>query len=75
MIGIEFIESVDVKNLASKLLENKVVVGTAGNNVLRILPPLIVEELHISQFINTFKSVLLIENLITKQSEELCHQN
>ncbi|MCB0744007.1 MAG: aspartate aminotransferase family protein [Ignavibacteriae bacterium] len=75
MIGIEFIESIDVKNLASKLLENKVVVGTAGNNVLRILPPLIVEELHISQFINTFKSVLLIENLITKQSEELCHQN
>lgn len=75
MIGIEFIESVDVKILASKLLENKVVVGTAGNNVLRILPPLMVEELHIVQFINTFKSVLLNENFITNKSEELCHQN
>ncbi len=75
LIGIEFIESVDAKTVAIKLLENKVVVGTAGNNVLRILPPLIVEDLHIYQFINTFKSVLLIENLITKQSEELCQQN
>ncbi|MFZ1289913.1 MAG: aspartate aminotransferase family protein [Melioribacteraceae bacterium] len=75
MIGIEFIESIDAKNIAAKLMEHKVVVGTAGNNVLRILPPFIIEELHIDQFVNKFMEVLIIDNLITNQSEELCHQN
>lgn len=75
MIGIEFIESVDAKNIAAKLMDHKIVVGTAGNNVLRILPPFIIEELHIDQFVNKFMEVLIIDNLITNQSEELCHQN
>ncbi|MBK7105707.1 MAG: aspartate aminotransferase family protein [Ignavibacteriae bacterium] len=75
MIGIEFIESVDAKNIAVKLMDHKIVVGTAGNNVLRILPPFIIEELHIDQFVNKFMEVLIIDNLITNQSEELCHQN
>ncbi|MBK8943892.1 MAG: aspartate aminotransferase family protein [Ignavibacteriae bacterium] len=75
MIGIEFIESVDAKNIAAKLMDHKIVVGTAGNNVLRILPPFIIEELHIDQFVNKFMDVLIIDNLITNQSEELCHQN
>ncbi len=65
MIGIEFIESLDVKSIASDLMEQKIVVGTAGNNTLRVLPPLIIDELHIDQFINTFKNVLLIDNLKT----------
>ena len=65
MIGIEFISTIDVKNIASDLMKQKIVVGTAGNNTLRILPPLIIEELHIDQFINTFKNVLLIDYLKT----------
>lgn len=65
MIGIEFNKSIDVKNLASDFMEQKIVVGTAGNNTLRVLPPFIIDELHIDQFINTFKNVLLIDNLIT----------
>lgn len=56
-------------------MDHKIVVGTAGNNVLRILPPFIIEELHIDQFVNKFMEVLIIDNLITNQSEELCHQN
>ena len=75
MIGIEFNESIDAKNIAAKLIENKIVVGTAGNNVLRILPPFIIDVSHIDYFVNKFVEVLLIDNLITNKSEELCHQN
>ena len=63
MIGIEFSESIDVKILANKLIAHKIVVGTAGNNTLRILPPLIIEENHINQFLNTLKKLLLADNL------------
>lgn len=63
MIGIEFRESIDVKILANKLIAHNIVVGTAGNNTLRILPPLIIEENHINQFLNTLKKVLSADNL------------
>ena len=40
MIGIEVAEGYENKTLARKLLENGLVVLTAGGNVLRLLPPL-----------------------------------
>lgn len=58
IIGIEFNQDVDVKILASKLLQNKIVVGTAGNNVLRLLPPFIIDTEQIIFFIKTLKIVL-----------------
>ncbi|MCP5062297.1 MAG: aspartate aminotransferase family protein [Ignavibacteriae bacterium] len=58
IIGIEFNQEVDVKVLASKLLQNKIVVGTAGNNVLRLLPPFIIDNNQINKFIETLKIVL-----------------
>ena len=57
MIGIEFDKKIDVKNLALKLLQNKVIVGTAGNNVLRLLPPFIVTNEQVDFFIETLKIV------------------
>ena len=58
IIGIEFNQAFDVKTLASKLLQNKIVVGTAGNNVLRLLPPFIIDTAQIQVFIETLKIVL-----------------
>ena len=58
IIGIEFTEDVDVKILASKLLQNKIVVGTAGNNTLRLVPPFIIDNEQINKFIETLKIVL-----------------
>lgn len=42
MIGIEVTEGFENKALARKLLENGLVVLTAGGNVLRLLPPLVI---------------------------------
>jgi len=58
IIGIEFNESIDVKKLVSEMLDNKIVVASAGTNVLRILPPLIIEESHIEKFINALNHAL-----------------
>ncbi len=67
-------DDIDVKKLAKSFLENKIVVGTAGNNVLRLLPPLIIEEKHIDQFIYILKELFKKMNISTIASE-LCHQN
>ncbi len=58
MLGIEFNKDTDVKNIALKLLQNKIVVGTAANNVLRLLPPFIINKEQIDFFIETLKIVL-----------------
>lgn len=74
LIGIKINNDIDVKKLAKSFLENKIVVGTAGNNVLRLLPPLIIEEKHIDQFIYILKELFNKMNISTNASE-LCHQN
>jgi predicted acetylornithine/succinylornithine family transaminase len=74
LIGIKMSDDIDVKKLAKSFLENKLVVGTAGNNVLRLLPPLIIEEKHIDQFIYILKELFKKMNISTIASE-LCHQN
>lgn len=39
MIGIEFTKDINSKELAKKLLENNFIVGTSGEQIIRILPP------------------------------------
>jgi predicted acetylornithine/succinylornithine family transaminase len=58
MIGVEFHESVNAKDVALKLLEEGVVVGTSGEKVIRILPPFIITEEDTTKFILIFSSVL-----------------
>ena len=58
MIGIEFDKSVNVKEIAMQLLNHGVIVGTAGDNVLRLLPPFIITENEIELFNETFYSTL-----------------
>lgn len=61
MFGVELVESLDVKNVVKKLLENKLVTTSAGNNTIRLLPPFIITEKEIERFIElfskTFKSL------------------
>lgn len=51
MLGIKLHENYKNDDLKNKLLENKLVTNTAGDNVVRILPPLIIEEKHIDEAI------------------------
>ena len=74
MVGVKIKDEIDVKSLAQNFLDEKIVVGTAGNNVLRLLPPLIIEETNIDHFVYILKSLFKNMNISTKASE-LCHQN
>jgi acetylornithine/N-succinyldiaminopimelate aminotransferase len=49
--------STDPKPLQSAARERKLLVGVAGENVLRLAPPLIVEEGHVAQAIDTLDAV------------------
>ena len=68
MLGIKFNKYIDVKLLAKLFLKNKIIVGTAGNNVLRLLPPLIIEEKHIDRFVYILKDLFKNMNISTKAS-------
>ncbi len=57
MIGIEFSEPVG-KIIFKKLFEKKLLLGSVGDNTLRLLPPLIVGKKEIDIFINLFKEIL-----------------
>ncbi|MBU1097938.1 MAG: aspartate aminotransferase family protein [Bacteroidetes bacterium] len=58
LIGIEFKAEYDVKNISKELLNKGVVTVTAGNNTLRLLPPLIVSEKEINEFLKVFADTL-----------------
>jgi len=68
MIGIKMSSNIDVKKLAQSFLDEKIIVGTAGNNVLRLLPPLVIEENHIDQFVYILKDLFKKMNITTKAS-------
>ncbi len=48
----------DVKPVVKALLDEGVIVVTAGENVLRMLPPFIITEAHIDEFIEKLKKIL-----------------
>lgn len=74
MFGLKFHSDIDVKALAQNLLNNRIVTGTAGDNVLRLLPPLIIEEKHIDHFVYILKDLFKKMYNSTKAGE-ICHQN
>jgi len=49
---------IDPKPIQAKLRERKVLVGVAGDNVLRLAPPLIIDEAQVSQAIDAIDAVL-----------------
>lgn len=56
LIGIEL--NIDPKKLVNKLLAKEVLTCSASNNVIRLLPPLIINEGHIDYFINRLNEAL-----------------
>ncbi|MBX3510870.1 MAG: aspartate aminotransferase family protein [Hyphomonadaceae bacterium] len=50
--------NVDPKLIQAKLRDHKVLVGVAGDNVLRLAPPLIIDEAQVSQAIDAIDAVL-----------------
>ena len=57
MIGIELINPI-AKKIALELLNEKIVVGTSGDSVIRLLPPFIISKNEIKEFVKIFKSVV-----------------
>jgi acetylornithine/N-succinyldiaminopimelate aminotransferase len=49
---------IDPKEIQAKLRDRKVLVGVAGDNVLRLAPPLVINESEISQAIDAIDAVL-----------------
>jgi acetylornithine/N-succinyldiaminopimelate aminotransferase len=49
---------IDPKGIQGQLRERKVLVGVAGDNVLRLAPPLIIDEAQISQAVDAIDAVL-----------------
>jgi predicted acetylornithine/succinylornithine family transaminase len=74
MVGIKFKTEIDVKELVQKFLDDKIVVGTAGDNVLRLLPPLIIDENNIYHFVYILNDLFKKMYNSTKAGE-ICHQN
>ena len=58
MIGVELKGKLNAKKLASELLQTGIVAGTAGENVLRLLPPFIITEKEIEIFIKEFSYII-----------------
>ncbi len=56
MLGIEL--SVSASDILHEFLERGVMVLTAGDNILRLLPPLIITKRDVDKFIITFKKIL-----------------
>ena len=56
--GIKFAEDVKVSDICAKCLENGLVVVSAADNVLRLLPPLTVTKEDIDEMITKLKSCL-----------------
>lgn len=56
MVGIEFNQP--VAPLIANLIEAGIICGPAGPNVLRFLPPLIIEKVHIDRMVSLLKACL-----------------
>ncbi len=58
MIGIEFDKKINVMDIIIKLLEKGIVTLRAGENTLRLLPPLIIQKKHVDFFIDRFYNII-----------------
>ena len=60
MIGISFNKPIAAK-VKEKLFENHILVGAVHDDILRILPPLIITKDEIDMFVNTLEKILTEE--------------
>lgn len=58
MVGMELPEQISAKDVVKNALNKGLVLGTAGKNTLRFVPPLIVDYNHIDEAVSILKQVL-----------------
>ncbi len=58
MIGIELKKEVSHRKVVSEMLKKSFLIGTSGDNVVRLLPPYIITEKEISKFLLEFRNVV-----------------
>ncbi len=58
MIGVDLPEEISAKEIAEKCLKNGVIIGTAGKNTLRFVPPLIINKNEIDEAVNILEKIL-----------------
>jgi acetylornithine aminotransferase apoenzyme (EC 2.6.1.11) len=58
MIGMDLPEEISAKEIMKKALENGLIIGTAGKNTLRFVPPLIIQKDDIDLAVNILEKVL-----------------
>jgi len=58
IIGIKINNKFKTDDIAKKLLENGLVTASAGDNVIRVLPPLIIKKSHIKKGIEIIEKIL-----------------
>ena len=56
--GLEFVESTPVGEVCSKAQDQGLIVISASGNVLRFVPPLIVEKEHVDEMIRKLENCL-----------------
>ena len=56
MLGIEV---QDAKAMQEALRQSGILVGTAGGNTLRLVPPLIFQKEHADEFLSAFRSLIV----------------
>ncbi len=58
MIGVPLPETIKASDVAQRCLENGLIIGTAGGNTLRFVPPLIITENQIKEGVERLETVL-----------------
>ncbi len=58
MVGMDLPENINASEIVKKSLENGLILGTAGKNTLRFVPPLVINEKEIDEGIDILKKVL-----------------
>ncbi|NLF58715.1 MAG: aspartate aminotransferase family protein [Candidatus Hydrogenedens sp.] len=62
MLGVELKEPLTAGQVLSRLLARGFVVGTAGGNTLRLVPPLVIGRQHIDALISALEEVISCQN-------------
>ncbi len=63
MIGCPLPDNIDAKKVVERCLDNGLILGMAGKNTLRFVPPLIINYNEIDEAINILENVLKMEDI------------
>ncbi len=71
MQGLEFDTDHPVGDIVKKALEKGLIIISAGNNVIRFVPPLVIEKEHVDEMISIFRRLYCIECIKKTSMEKL----